>query len=700
MKRSCKNSIPMKTMKQKIEILAPAGGQEALRAAVFSGADAVYLAGTSFGARAGAQNFTREQLREAAEFCAGRGVHLYVTVNTLLKETELARAVEFVQFLSALPVDAVIVQDPGLFYVLRRFAPQLPLHASTQMSVHDRAGSRYLQELGAARVVLARELSLEEIREIAEGTEIALEVFVHGALCMCLSGQCYFSAMLGSRSGNRGMCAQPCRLPFSAPSGTGNDLSLKDLMLAEEISALQEMGVASAKIEGRMKRPEYVAAAVDSYQSAARGKPLAHLQELSAVFSRSGFTKGYINGKLGREMFGVRTREDAATGPVLSKLKGLYRTERQRVPVDIYAAYGERTVTVSVSDREGHTVKETCPASAGAYLLKERCVLQLEKTGGTPFYPAKTICPAEGLPVQVSALNALRRQLLTSLLEQRTEKKGRSVDLSGAAQWLANIPQAQNKNLFLRAAFREGKQIPEEARQLEKIYLPLHVKTETLPDFIEAEQVIFELPRAIFGREAEILVKKQMACRMAQGFRDFACGNLGSVSLCREVGAKSHGLYGLNIANSAALHFFQNAGLADAELSFELAAEELEQIRGTLPRGLMLYGRQALMLTRNCPLKNRGSCKGCNGGGMLTDRMRKQFPVQCIKTGKTGYSEVFNSLPLSLAGEQARLGKMDFGILRFTVESSVECAGVIEDWIRQKKAVTDCTRGLFHRGVQ
>ena len=199
-----------------VEVLAPAGGWDALEAGVRSGADAVYLGGPAFGARASAKNFTREELERAAAFCHARGVRLHVTVNTLLKDRELPQAVEFVRFLCSLPVDAVLVQDLGLFAALRRLAPELPLHCSTQMSLHTPAGVRLLWELGASRVVLAREMSLQEIREARNSCPVELEAFVHGALCMSVSGQCYLSAMLGGRSGNRGMCAQPCRLPFAA----------------------------------------------------------------------------------------------------------------------------------------------------------------------------------------------------------------------------------------------------------------------------------------------------------------------------------------------------------------------------------------------------------------------------------------------------------------------------------------------------
>ena len=322
---------------QYFEVLAPAGGPEPLRAAVYAGADAVYLGGPAFGARANAQNFSREQLAEAVGFCHARGVRVHVTVNTLLKEKELPQALEFVEYLCTLPVDAVLVQDMGLFSLLRQRAPQLPLHASTQMSLHTPAGVKLLWDLGAERAVLSREMSLEEIEEVHQACPIQLESFVHGALCMSVSGQCLFSALLGGRSGNRGLCAQPCRLPFAAPGGTGHDLSLKDLSFVREIGQLKQAGVCSAKIEGRMKRPEYVAAAVSACRRAADGEevPQALLDQLEAVFSRSGFTQGYLTGERGRAMFGVRRKEDVtqATEKVFASLRGLYRGENQRVSV-------------------------------------------------------------------------------------------------------------------------------------------------------------------------------------------------------------------------------------------------------------------------------------------------------------------------------------------------------------------------------
>lgn len=313
-----------------------------------------------------------------------------MTVNTLLKDRELPDALDFVEYLCSLPVDAVLVQDMGLFSLLRQWAPALPVHASTQMSLHTPGGVKLLWELGASRVVLSRELSLEEIREIRRACPVELESFVHGALCMSVSGQCYLSALLGGRSGNRGSCAQPCRLPFAAPGGTGHDLSLKDLSFVQEVGQLKEAGVCSAKIEGRMKRPEYVAAAVSACRRAADGEqvPQQLLDGLEAVFSRSGFTKGYLTGQRGREMFGTRTKEDVtgATEKVFSSLRNLYRGEMQRVSVFLDLEIQGAELRLSARDGEGHRAVSAAPPGGGPFFAAPGAVrAAAEKDGGHAF---------------------------------------------------------------------------------------------------------------------------------------------------------------------------------------------------------------------------------------------------------------------------------------------------------------------------
>ncbi len=326
-----------------------------------------------------------------------------MTVNTLIKEKEMPAALEFAKFLCEISVDAVLVQDIGLFSLLRQCAPELPLHASTQMSLHTPDGVRLLYGLGAKRAVLARELSCRRF-EISRSCPIELEAFVHGALCMSVSGQCYLSAMLGGRSGNRGMCAQPCRLPFRAPGGTGHDLSLKDLSFLREVEELRRAGVCSAKIEGRMKRPEYVAAAVSACRMAAEGGeiPQELLDNLEAVFSLSGFTQGYLTGKLGGSMFGIRRKEDVtgATERVFSALQAAVPGERS-CPVVLALREAKEEIELTVRDEDGHAACVRCPAVRGCCAAERRTLSgSAEKTGGTPFYQRRLLCRRMGLRLQ------------------------------------------------------------------------------------------------------------------------------------------------------------------------------------------------------------------------------------------------------------------------------------------------------------
>lgn len=691
-----------------LEVLAPAGNWEALEAAVRAGAGAVYLAGKSFGARAKARNFSQEELAQAVRYCHQRGVRVHVTVNTLLKDSELAPALAFVDFLCSLPVDAVLVQDLGLLALLRRRAPALPIHASTQMSLHTPAGVRLAGELGAVRAVLARELSLPEIREIAQSTHMELETFVHGALCMCLSGQCLLSAMLGgqkggARSGNRGQCAQPCRLPFAAAGGTGHDLSLKDLSYIQGLPRLQAAGVCSVKIEGRMKRPEYVAAATAACRLAAGGQPVppALIQSLEAVFSRSGFTAGYLSGQRGRAMFGTRRKEDvaAATEKVLAGLRGLYRAERQSVPVRLTLSQGQGRALLTAEDCEGNSLQVDASLEP-LHIDAGRAEQQLRKTGGTPFCAGDVHIPTDGVSLSVAGLNALRRRALEGLLALRGERQAIPFTSIPVVKSTPYQPSRQGEPLPLRACFASAAQLPPSLPMYQSVSLPIETPPQALARLqnrlAPGQALLLDLPRGLFGWEEEL--RALIRQRMEQGFRHFVCGNLGALQLCREVGATAHGSFGLNITNTAALEELARLGLQDAELSWELTGREIAGLGGSLRRGVMVYGRQALMLTRNCPLANAsGGCRHCQSPGWLSDRKGKRFPVMC-RAGGRGGAELLNSVPLWLGDEGPGLAA-DFGILRFTVENSVECGEISRRVQQGESPVGSYTRGLFRRGV-
>lgn len=689
-----------------VEVLSPAGSPESLEAAVRSGADAVYLGGNAFSARASAKNFTNDQLRQAVEYCHGRGVKVYLTVNTLMRQDELPAALEFLQFACSLPVDALLVQDLGLFRLIRQAAPELPVHASTQMSIHTPGGSKFLYEQGMERVVLARELSLSEMREISDACPVELEAFVHGALCMSVSGQCYFSALLGGRSGNRGMCAQTCRLPFTAPGGTGHDLSLRDLSMITRMEELRRAGVCSAKIEGRMKRPEYVAAATAACRESADGLPADPmlLSDLESVFSRSGFTSGYPDGKLGVDMFGTRTKEDVtgATSAVFARLHGLYREERSRIPISfLLRIQAGQPVMLSVQDEDGNradSISDTMPQPAiNRPVDRERCIAQLQKTGCTPFLCRQVDCELdEGLSVPISLLNRLRRDALEKLLEQRSHHKPFSFSMPS----LEETPHVPQHAPTLRAFFTRPEQVCEETKNFEKIWLPLHTP---LPELLRLKEegypVGLALPRAFFGGEEH--VKKLLSERLQAGITDAWCGNLGAVAVARELGAKLHAGFSLNITNTAALHWLEDLHFASAELSFELTLPQCASLGGEIPRGIIAWGRLPVMLCRNCPAANspRG-CLNCQEPPLLRDRKDASFPVQCTRTSGYRYTEILNSVPLSLSDRKREIHGQDFVVLRFTVESSVEIKWVIQGFLAGEKPQEHYTRGLYYRGLE
>ncbi len=688
--------------KEKIEILAPAGNPEALKAAVFSGCDAVYLGGSLFSARANAGNFNDEELTEAVKFCHVRGVKVYVTVNTLVKEHEITPVMEFISFLCKIGVDAVLVQDLGLFRLIRESCPDLPLHASTQMSVLDKNGAKLLREMGASRVVLSREMSMDEIKDVSDNVDVELEVFVHGALCMSVSGQCYFSAMLGSRSGNRGRCAQPCRLPFSSDDGKKNVLSLKDLSFITRLQELQSAGVCSAKIEGRMKRPEYVAAAVSAGRSAADGeKPNQELMKnLEAVFSRSGFTEAYLTGKRGHEMFGIRTKDDVTAGnnAVFNKLHELYKGEANRVPVNMsFKLSVGSPIELSLSDNDGNiiTVKSEVlgETALNRPLDDERVRKQLEKLGSTAYHLESLSTNIDGIStVPMSAINEIRRNATEMLDAARSELKQYSFTETNRVEDTTVHSLKEKYGIFSSYS-----QLSDAVSALDMIYLPI---TESLEHFENARKygvkVGVLMPRSYFGADNE--VKRKAEQLVETGFLDFLCGNIGAVEITKSVGGKVHGGFSLNVANSESLKTLEELDAADCELSFELTLDEIKDLKGDLPRGIMAYGRQALMLNRACPI-GHGKCIGCKKVQSITDRKGYKFPVMCMKGKDFRSVEVLNSLPLNLSDKQFDIKNVDFITLRFTDEDRSQVATVIEAFAKNEKIHGEFTKGLYYRGI-
>lgn len=684
---------------KKGEILAPAGSLESLTAAVRCGADAVYLGGKELSARKNAANFSFDELVKGVSYCHARGVKVYFAVNTLVGDRELEKAQSALEQGCLAGVDAFIVQDLGVAALARECAPEMPLHASTQMSVHTLSGVRELEDMGFKRVVLAREMSLREIEEIAAECKAELEVFVHGALCMCVSGQCYLSAVLGGRSGNRGLCAQPCRLPFTACGGTGNDLSLKDLSIIEHLKQLSDAGVTSFKIEGRMKRPEYVAAAVESCKSALEGKyDFDRRERLRSVFSRSGFTDGYFTGHTGREMFGKREKDDvAAAKGVLSSLENLYRKEVPLVGCEMsfYAAEGENmSLAVKAGGKTVFVTDERpCEKAVKRPTSEEEVRERLNKTGGTPFYCIDIDAEISGdIALPASSVNNLRREALERLEGELGRIKTVPFDRKNIVLRPHSSGRAKNVYRFASAAQIPQKVLEEKNGGL--IFVPLPKWREGL-ERVGADRLGAEVPRGMFGKEET--AARMLSEAFGAGVKIALCGNIGSVRLAREAGFKIYGDFGLNIMNTLSLEEIRKMGVSACVLSFEMTLGAVAEIGGDLPRGIIAYGRLPLMLTRNCPAANgKVKCSQCGGRGIITDRKGTQFPVMC----SFGCSELLNSRPLYMGDRLREISNADFRLLRFTDETREEAERVLLAYEKWEKPTGEFTRGLYYRGVE
>lgn len=686
-------------MEKHAEILAPAGGEAQLRAAVLCGADAVYLGLRGFNARAGAENFDENTLPQTVGWCHARGVRVYVTLNTLVTDRELPQWLHSLDAVAAAGVDGVLVQDLGLAKIIRQRYPTLPLHASTQMTIHNLAGARLLEEMGFAQVVLARELSKEEIAAICAGTSMRCEVFVHGALCMSVSGQCYLSSVLGERSGNRGRCAQPCRLDFKS-HGRGYALSLKDLTLTDRLRELEALGVASFKIEGRLKRPEYVAAAVTACRQSLAGE-VPDLETLRSVFSRSGFTDGYYTARRDLTMFGTRTREDAAAAAeVLGKLSALTRNEVGRLPVDMVLtmAPGE-PATLAVTDGSHRVeVAGEVPQTALTRPTDEELARRaLEKCGGTPFYLQNLTCHiGEGLMLPLSALNRLRAAALTALAEARSVVVPYPQAPAAAGEPAGRARPAGAPQLRCRLA-AAAQATPAIRRGAGRLSLPLHELAER-PELLEtgAERWVAELP-AFCAPQQEEAVMRALRKLKEQGLTAALCGNLGSLLMAREAGLRIIGDYGLNIINSPAAQQAAALGCDEITLSFECERNAARNIDSPIPIGVIAYGRLPLMLLRNCPGKTAAGCGDCRGINHITDRRGEDFPLQCQNRQ---YTHLLNPRPLFLSDRLPEWDFCDFLTLRFTTETPAECDAILEMYQTGAAPAGSFTRGLYYRTLK
>ena len=685
-----------------IEILAPVGSEEMLRAAVFSGADAVYLGFSGFNARTGAGNFDADTLKEAVRFCHARGVAVHVALNTTVYGGELAALCDAIRAVAASGADAVICQDLAVATLIGRIAPQLPRHGSTQMSVHTLQGALELKELGFTRVVLARELSLPEVEHITKHCGIETECFIHGALCMSVSGQCYMSAFLGGRSGNRGSCAGPCRLPFEANAlpegkpGRLHHLSLKDNSAIDKLDKLQALGVASAKIEGRLRTPEYVAAAVSACLAGREGRAYDR-DLLKNAFSRSGFTSGYLDGKIDGTMFGVRSEADAElTKKTLPALRELYRRERSRVPVRMKLEIEEGGEKLTVTDADGNKAFaygdfEPQPARADPTESLKR---SLAKTGGTPFAAENIEVEMDEGPwfVPGSTVNELRREALDALLKKREVLRPwpvQDVELEPLPQ--RTLPPHRT----LRARFERWDQVPEQALSgVEYLILPI-AQADRVPREWRGKTLL-ELPRVMFGKLEEDTARRVAATQDA-GFAGYEVSNIAHLRLCR--GLPMSGGFGLNVTNQVAAQFYADNGLGSVLILPETKDSDISTIAPThagkpVPTGVLVYGHMPLMVTRACPLQNIHDCAHCDKTGVLTDRKAKKFPVRC----GMGVRTIYNPVPIYMGDKPGAL-TVDYGVAYFTLESREEAAAILDNIRVHAPFEGDFTRGLYFKGT-
>ena len=698
-----KRQEQMSLRENKVEILAPAGSYDILMADFAAGADAVYLGGAMFGARAYANNLSQEELLRALDYAHLHDKKIYLTVNTLMKQQELEdRLLPYLEPFYKAGLSAVIVQDFGAFEAIKEAFPGLHIHASTQMTVTGAAGAKLLKEAGASRVVTARELNLAEIKAIHDNCDIEIESFIHGALCYCYSGQCLLSSFQGGRSGNRGSCAGPCRLPFEANAlpegkpGRLHHLSLKDNSVIDKLDKLQAIGVASAKIEGRLRTPEYVAAAVSACLAGREGRAYDR-DLLKNAFSRSGFTSGYLDGKIDGTMFGVRSEADAElTKKTLPALRELYRRERSRVPVEMKIEIEEGGEKLTVTDADGNKAfaygdAEPQPARTDPTESLQR---SLSKTGGTPFAVEKIDVEMDGGPwfVPGSAVNELRRDALEALLKKREVLRPWPVhEAELDALPLRTLPPRRT----LRARFEAWEQVPEQALSgVEYLILPI-AQADRVPREWR-EKTLLELPRVMFGALEEDTARRIAATQDA-GFAGYEVSNIAHLRLCR--GLPMTGGFGLNVTNQMAAQFYADHGLNSVLILPEVKDSDISTIAPThngkpVPTGVLVYGHMPLMVTRACPLQNIHDCAHCNKAGELTDRKAKKFPVRC----GMGVRTIYNPVPIYMGDKPGAL-TVDYGVAYFTLESREEATAILDSIRVHAPFEGEFTRGLYFKGT-
>jgi len=672
------------------EILAPVGGEQQLYAAVRCGANAIYLGAGNFNARRNAENFNELSLKDAVKYCHLRNVKVYVTLNTLIFDKELSELYDTVKAIAKSGADAVIVQDFAAVRAVKEICPRMALHASTQMAVHNVSGALFLEELGFSRIVVARELSLDEIETIKNATKAEIEVFVHGAHCMSASGNCYLSAMLGERSGNRGLCAQGCRLNWKNSHNREYALSLKDMSYLDEINALTDIGIDSFKIEGRMKRPEYVAAAVTSLKNAVNGESYDK-EALRSVFSRSGFTNGYLKARRDTSMFGYRSKEDVTAAPsVLKSLAELYKTDIRPLCVSAVLILKKDTpcsLSLNCGDKSVTIYGEIPQEPRTAPLSEEIAHRNLSKLGDTPFTLSDLVFHnPDSLTLPASAINAVRREAAEKLAEIISEPKYKINDVKPSLPSFS----APSKTPKARVRLENFSQYCEEFEDCEFIILPIDEILKSSDEICDLPvKIIAELPELVYPKRENELAEKLNAIKK-MGITHAATGNIGVLKILKDNGFKAHTTHGLNVTNSYSADFYSQYA-EDQTLSFELTEKAAKNINSD-KKGVYAYGHLPLMLMRACPQRGANGCGNCNGSTHLTDRLGIKFPLICKNKE---FTVLYNSVPLYIGDKD--LSGFDFCTLYFTTESRQECLDIFNAFRSNTTINGKKTNGLWNR---
>lgn len=749
--------------KKRAELLAPAGSFASLKAAVAAGADAVYMGGARFGARAYAQNADQDEMIAAIEYAHLHGCRLYMTVNTLFKENELGELYEYLLPYYKAGLDGVIVQDLGALSFIREHFPGIELHASTQMTITSVYGAKELKRLGCCRVVPAREVSLEEIRRIYDETGMDIETFVHGALCYCYSGQCLMSSLIGGRSGNRGRCAQPCRLPYRVygqENGTAVNkedqkcvLSMKDLCTLDILPQILEAGVFSLKIEGRMKSPRYTAGVVRIYRKyldryLEYGSEGYYVEpedkkELLDLFDRGGFTSGYYTRHNGRDMIALKEKPEfrETNKELFDFLDREYVETEKKEPVEGYAYLAEglpSVLTLTCGDISVTVSGQEPQAAKNQPMTREKVIRQLGKTGATAFEFTELeaeVCGALFLPVQ--ALNELRREGFEALTEAIQNQWRRKAPEAGEVQNGADSGEKSS-----RAAGCAGP-VPDESAGKRPMYLTVSAETgdqlsaalavpevrricldassfqpERWAEFVQlihqaGKECYLTLPH-IFRTHAIGFFRTYRSCLEQAGFDGLLIRAFEEIQWMREEQISFSASFDASVYawNHGAVHTLKEEQAAFITAPWELNSRELEPVfeacrREGLPAELIVYGRAPMMVSAQCITKTVKGCSKCPSLLWMKDRTGARLPVQnhCAFC----YNTILNPLPVSLHGCADSVKRLAPEGLRlcFTIETGEETKAVLNafaaEFIRGENAeppFTEFTRGHFRRGVE